>query len=380
MPKQLRRKTPYPGVYFILGNRGKDDQIFYIQYRNQTGKLVEEKVGRRTQGWSAAKANKERVDRVNGRKPSNQTLREADKSAKQAGAGKMTVSRIWELYRENLEGLKSQAADKSRFTNYLEPALRNKEPQDILPLDIDRLRRKTLSGKSDQTIKHVLALLRRIVRYGVRKQVSRGLTFVLEMPTVDNEVVETLSKNELSDLFKTLDNSDDIQISHLMLLALFTGMRKGELLNLRWDDINFEDGFVTIRAPKGRKTMSIPINAPSRDILKDHPHIAEYVFVNHRGQPFREIRKRVESIRTAANLPSGFRPLHGLRHVYASMLASSGQVDMYVLQRLLTHKSLAMTQRYSHLRDQALRQASDLAGQLFKAVRENTDDERIAER
>jgi integrase len=379
MPKQERCKTRYPGVYFILGNRGKDDQIFYIQYRNLAGRLIEEKVGKRIQGWSAAKANKERVERLNGRKPSNKIRREADKAAKKAEAGKMTILRIWDLYRENLEGLKSQAADKSRFTKYLEPAFGNKEPQDILPLDIDRLCRKTLLGKSDQTIKHVLALLRRIVRYGVRKQVSQGLAFVLEMPTVDNEVVETLNKGELSSLLKTLSNSNDMQISHLMFLALYTGMRKGELLNLCWDDINLEDGFITIRAPKGGKTMRIPINDAVHDILENHPHIAEFVFVNHRGKPFREIRKRVEAIRKAAGLPGGFRPLHGLRHVYASILASSGQVDMYVLQRLLTHKSQAMTQRYSHLRDQALRQAADLAGQLFKAARKETGDERIGD-
>ncbi len=62
---------------------------------------------------------------------------------------------------------------------------------------------------------------------------------------------------------------------------------------------------------------------------------------------------------------SDFRALHGLRHVFASMLASSGQVDLYTLQKLLTHKSPTMTQRYAHLRDQALRQASDLAGNLI---------------
>ena len=377
MPKQQRRKTPYPGVYFILGNRGKDDQIFYIQYRDPTGKMIEEKVGRKMQGWNASKANKERVDRLNGRKPNNQARREAVEAAKKAQAEKMTISRIWDLYRENLEGLKSQAADKSRFMIYLKPAFGSKEPQDILPLDIDRLRRKTLSAKSNQTIKHVLALLRRIIRYGVRKQVSRGLTFALEMPTVDNEVVETLRKDELSRLLKTLGNSDDIQISHLMLLALYTGMRKSELLNLRWDDVNLEDGFIAIRAPKGGKRMSIPINAPAHDILKDHPHLAEYVFVNRVNEPFREIRKRIERIRKAACLPGGFRPLHGLRHVFASMLASSGQVDMYVLQRLLTHKSPAMTQRYSHLRDQALRKASDLAGQLFKAAKKESNNKRI---
>jgi site-specific recombinase XerD len=70
-------------------------------------------------------------------------------------------------------------------------------------------------------------------------------------------------------------------------------------------------------------------------------------------------------IRKEAGLPKDFRPLHGLRHVYASMLASSGQVDLYTLQKLLTHKSSVMTQRYAHLRDEALRRASDLAGDLI---------------
>lgn len=57
--------------------------------------------------------------------------------------------------------------------------------------------------------------------------------------------------------------------------------------------------------------------------------------------------------------------MHGLRHTYASMLASSGKVDMYTLQKLLTHKSPLMTQRYAHLRDEALKKASDLAGDII---------------
>ncbi|HQC19863.1 MAG TPA: tyrosine-type recombinase/integrase, partial [Smithella sp.] len=70
----------------------------------------------------------------------------------------------------------------------------------------------------------------------------------------------------------------------------------------------------------------------------------------------------------AAGLPADFRPLHGLRHTYASMLASSGKVDLYTLQKLLTHKSPVMTQRYAHLRDEALRNASTLAGQIIDAA------------
>ena len=67
-------------------------------------------------------------------------------------------------------------------------------------------------------------------------------------------------------------------------------------------------------------------------------------------------------------MPKDFRALHGLRHVFASMLASIGEVDMYHLQRLLTHKSPQMTQRYSHLRDSALKQASDVAGNIIKGA------------
>jgi integrase len=365
MPKQERHRTSYPGVYYIIGSKGKDDHTFYVQYRDTTGKMIEEKVGKKVQGWSAAKANQERVERLNGKKPSNQAKREAEKAAKEAKNGKMTISKIWEKYCDNLEGLKSQAADKSRFTKYLEPAFGDKEPHEIIPLDIDRLRRKTLAGKSAQTTKHVLALLRRIVRYGKKKHISQPLTFDLEMPPVDNEVIESLNKDQLSNLLKTLHESDDIQISHLMLIALYTGMRKGELLNLRWDDVDLEGGFITIRAPKGGKTTSIPISNIVHDILKDHPRISENVFVNRKGKPFIEIKKRVEAIRKASGLPKEFRPLHGLRHVYASLLASSGKVDMYTLQKLLTHKSPVMTQRYAHLKDETLRKASNMAADII---------------
>jgi integrase len=91
-----------------------------------------------------------------------------------------------------------------------------------------------------------------------------------------------------------------------------------------------------------------------------------------------DVNKAVNRIKNKAGLPKDFRPLHGLRHFYASMLASSGKVDMYTLQKLLTHKSPQMTQRYAHLRDDALRRAADLAGELIEQAvnsrREETAD------
>jgi integrase len=134
--------------------------------------------------------------------------------------------------------------------------------------------------------------------------------------------------------------------------------------------VDFQRGFITIRNPKGKKSQTIPLNDSARAILESHPRIADYVFVSRNGGPFSDARRRIDTLRKAAGLPEGFRPMHGLRHVYASMLASSGQVDLYALQRLLTHKSPEMTQRYAHLRDQALRRASNLAGEIVEAAKE----------
>jgi integrase len=372
MPKQERHKTSYPGVYYILGAKGKDDQIFYIQYRNAAGKLIEEKIGRRVQGWSAAKANRERVDRLNGKTLSNQARREAEKVAKEAEAGKMTISRLWEFYKEDHKTMACLPSDESRFKLFIEPSFGDKEPSEIVPLDIDRLKRKVLEGKAAQTIKHVLTLLTRVANCGVKKQLCQeGLSFRIQTPTIDNQVTEDLAPGALSRLLKTLNDSDDVQVSRLMLMAVYTGMRKGELLKLRWKDVDFETGFITIRSPKGKKSMKIPMSQSVKTILERHPRSGEHVFVNDKGKPFVEIRKQVDVIRKAAGLPPEFRPLHGLRHVYASMLASSGKVEMYTLQKLLTHKSPQMTQRYAHLRDEALRDASNVAESIIGKAMES---------
>jgi len=87
-----------------------------------------------------------------------------------------------------------------------------------------------------------------------------------------------------------------------------------------------------------------------------------------------DINHQVSRIKQRAGLPEAFRAIHGLRHVYASMLASSGGVDMYTLQKLMTHKSAAMTQRYAHLRDDALKRAADVAGDIFEQLTANGRD------
>ena len=130
---------------------------------------------------------------------------------------------------------------------------------------------------------------------------------------------------------------------------------------------------------KSGKTSRIPMSAAARQILENTPVIAgsPFVFPSPRGGGKRtEMRKFVERIREAAQLPEGFRPLHGLRHTFASFLASSGEVDLYTIQRLLIHSSPEMTARYAHLADEAMQRAANVATGLFAKLKPKTSAEK----
>ena len=168
---------------------------------------------------------------------------------------------------------------------------------------------------------------------------------------------------------EVIEADEHTQASRMMKLALYTGMRRGEMFRLRWEDIDFERGFIHLRDPKGGIDQKIPLNEATSGLLKSHPRAdSPYIFPGRGGRQRTDIKKQVNRIKERAGLPKDFRALHGLRHTYASMLASSGQVDMYTLQKLLTHKSPQMTQRYAHLRDEALKKASNIADELINEI------------
>ncbi len=369
MPIMVREKTQYPGVVYVTGTgaNGRPERIYYIRYR-RSGKQVEEKAGRQFQdNMTPAKASRIRADRIRG-DASNQERREAERTAKEAETGRWTIDRLFKEYCASKVMNKSLKTDGNRYEKHIKPLFGEKEPHEILALDVDRIRIRMSKTHKPQTVRHVLALLSRIVSFGIRKQLCPGLGFKIEFPSVDNKKTEDLTPNELSRLLHILETDHDIQAANLMKLALFTGMRRGELFRLKWEHVDFQRGFIFIDQPKGGKSAQIPLNDAARALLENHLRISGslYVFPGRGGEQRTEIKRVVNRIKREAGLPADFRPLHGLRHTYASMLASSGEVDMYTLQKLLTHKTPLMTQRYAHLRDETLRAASNVAGRIIE--------------
>ena len=368
----------YAGVFFVEAPRANGnglEKVYFIRYR-KNGKLIEEKVGGQFRdNMTASKAASIRGLRIEGKDKSNEEKREAVRQARAEELSRYSLDRIWKMFEESKSRNRSIDDDRTRFNLHISPHLGHKTIEELTSSDLDTLtRRMEKAGRAPQTIKHVLTLLKRMLNFAVEKELVESIPGRLRitMPTVDNCVTENLTSEQVKRLLKVLDEAQDQLMASLVRLALFTGMRRSALLNLRWDDLDFERGYITLRgeiAKKG-KTDTIPMNDQARMILSGIPRSGSpYVFPGKDpSKPRANISGFLNDIREKAGLPENFRPLHGLRHSFASWLASSGEVSMYELQKLMTHSSPQMTQRYAHLHDEALRRASGVASSLFGGV------------
>ena len=150
--------------------------------------------------------------------------------------------------------------------------------------------------------------------------------------------------------------------------ALYSGLRAGELAGLTWDDIDFEHGVITVQRSFDGPTKSgeirrVPLFNVLRPILREwalHRPSATHVFVNEAGRMLqrsaRLYQEVFQRVLTAAGFPRQERNgkdrhyivFHDLRHTFASHYMMNGG-DLFKLQKLLGHQSIAMTQRYAHL-------------------------------
>jgi len=157
------------------------------------------------------------------------------------------------------------------------------------------------------------------------------------------------------DEFWKVVNAADEQHQAILLTFLFTAGRKGEVLRLRWCDVDFEHGTITLYtskrkggAPQADRLAMIPA---LRDVLKKQQARtrlrSEYVFINEAtGSRYTSATKMMEQLcRNAGVEKFGF---HGIRHLAATVLADAPNMSLKDVQRMLRHKQVATTERYIH--------------------------------
>jgi integrase len=174
-----------------------------------------------------------------------------------------------------------------------------------------------------------------------------------------------LTPAEIERLSTALAEDEDTQAADIIRLLLLTGARKGEVLSMRWADLDLDRGVWVKPAAstKQKKLHRVPLSTGAIDLLRSIEADGEWVFPGRiDGQHRAEIKYAWDRVRKAAGLP-GFR-IHDLRHTYASVLASAG-LSLPVIGALLGHTQAQTTARYAHLLDDPLRAATERASDVL---------------
>jgi integrase/DNA-directed RNA polymerase subunit RPC12/RpoP len=282
-----------------------------------------------------------------------------------------TIDDIWNKYFDIYKAQgKAYTKEKNRYDYLLYPRFGKKTLDKITVLDVQKLitdmrNTKTYKGTpySAKTINNAVELLSRLFNFAINQGLYTGSNpcKMAKKPKVNNIKNSYLSEGELKSLLAVLDNYNNQEVANIIRVLLFTGMRFGEVAKLEWQDIDFDRGFIHIRNPKGGKDETLPMNHLAIKALKGQLKYkrqdSELIFPAKNNKP-RTSLKAWYAIKEQAGIAKDFR-LHDLRHTFASLLASSGKVDIYTLQKLMTHKTPQMTQRYAHLIEGALKQGAE---------------------
>lgn len=235
---------------------------------------------------------------------------------------------------------------------------------EITPILVEKFKAERAREVSPATVNRALACLKCMFNKAIGwGKATENPVLKVKLFKENNKRLRYLEKEEIVNLLSKCGG----HLKPIVITALNTGMRKGEILGLKWHDIDFRRNIIYLYHTKNGEKREVPMNEQVKTALikvKKHPE-SSFVFCDKDGKPFGDIKK---SWLTALN-KSGilkFR-FHDLRHTFASHLVMSG-VDLNTVRELMGHKSLEMTLRYSHLSPDHKKRAVDILGQRMDTI------------
>lgn len=256
---------------------------------------------------------------------------------------KMTV--IFNLF-ENYSRLnkKSYVSDK-HMLSVLRGYFKDKNAQGVTAKSLEDLKDYLLNKRrlKNSTVNRYSALLSKAFNLGIANKLIKEnpVSFISKLKE-QNFKVRFLTREEEARLFKFLPE----YLKPIVTTALQTGMRRGEILGLKWSNIDFEYRFIELLETKSGKSRKIPISDKLMDIFEKLPKVSEYVFVNaETNKPYKDIKKSWKKALKEAHIEN-FR-FHDLRHTVATRLAESN-IDLVVVKEILGHADIQTTMRYAH--------------------------------
>jgi len=355
---------------------------YYTIYFRRGGKPVFEKLGWGSEGVTLEKAmsilNELKNNYRQGTGPSTlQEKRELEQArkeneqikAEQIEKDSMTFSSLFEIYlvQQKADGKKTWTREQELFKCWIQPVIGKLRLTDIVPIHLERIKSNMgKRGLAARSIHYCLAVTRQVFNYSRKYDHFNGENPVnkVKKPVADNRRMRFLTHEESQMLL------DEIRVHSVItyritLISLHCGLRFGEISGLKWQDLNLQDDTILIRNPKNGQTRVAFMSEDVKAMLLEMElgKAGDFVFQNtgkkeRIGEISDTFKRAVNKLKLNESIDDSRLKVvfHTCRHSFASWLVADG-ADLFTVRELLGHKSIAMTERYSHLSPGTLRKA-----------------------
>ncbi|GBC62951.1 site-specific integrase [Desulfonema ishimotonii] len=373
------KTTKYPGVRYreheSRKHGVKKDRYFSVRYQ-RNGKQREEGLGwASAAGWTEKKVIdalaeiRENIRRGQGPqsfKEAREGIRQDRiKDAAQEEEDRLNSITFGQFFRDSYlpdakqnKKERSWQTEKNFFRMWISPTIGKKRLSEVSVADLERIRNKMLyADLSPRTVQYCLATIRQIYNRAKTLRIFTGENpaTLIKTPKIDNKRQRFLTREEADRLLGHLKYRS-LQTHDMALLSLHCGLRAGEIFSLTWDCIDFENDQIFLRDTKNGKNRYAYMTGPAREMLMNRrgKKASGYVFKSRNGKKITEMsgtyKRAVEAVGLNDNITDYRQKVvfHTLRHTFASWHVQDG-IPLFTVAKLMGHSSTAMTERYSHL-------------------------------
>ena len=368
-----------------------------------TGRIVELVKGKKYKviieaGKDPSTGSRKRIiRRVTGRKPDAQTLMAQILMELKQGTyiepKRITVADWLNTWLNDYKKMELRPTTwesyKIQINTHITPAIGELNIQELHPNHLQKLYNEKLeSGLSPRSVRYIHTVMHGALKQAVKNQLLlRNVSEATTLPRRNKSQARALTLQEQND-FLAAAEGDRLCPAFIVLMA--TGLRRGELLGLRWRNVDFDNNSLTIeenlvslkgaasyQLPKTDKSKArLPLIRPAIDALKAHRALMlaegyhdkdKPVFCSKAGTPInpRNFNRKFTELRDSAGIGKDIT-VHSLRHTFATRLLEKG-VSMREVQELLRHEEMSTTADvYSHVSEELKRNAADKLNDLFQ--------------
>ena len=347
--------TQLPG--FLLEVRSTGKCTYYQRYRDKFGRIKQARIGP-IDSISLEEA-RQQAKQIRSQTTMGLDPRAEVEKNKQTPTFKQFVEDKYLPYVQVHK--RSWESDQKMLENRVLPLWGKMKMSEICRDDVAEFQANFVrAGYKPASVNRYMALVKHIFNLAeqwevIDKSPARNVQKLAE----NNHKERYLSQEETQNLLNELQNCKSAVVPDLIEFLILTGARKSEAAHAKWEDVNFEHKLWTVPLSKSGKPRYIPLSDAAINVLNRRKDIdSAYIFPNPQtGQPIKHFHNTWDRIRKNAGIPDV--RIHDLRHNFASLLINSGR-SLYEVQKLLGHADISTTQRYAHLTQDTLRDATEV--------------------